>query len=76
VGILIVGIVIFCVAILMSMVGRGGGSFYVPILIAAVASMNQAAVQAIKRVGCFPPIPDGMETNQVQMQVAIVFKLK
>jgi len=37
---------ILIVAILMSMVGRGGGNFYVPILIAAGASMNHAATSA------------------------------
>jgi len=35
--------VIFCVAILMAMTGRGGGNFYVPILIAAGATMHEAA---------------------------------
>jgi len=35
--------VIFCVAILMSMTGRGGGNFYVPVLIAAGANMHEAA---------------------------------
>ena len=44
--ILIVSIVVFCIAILMSMVGRGGGNFYVPVLIAAGASMNHAATSA------------------------------
>lgn len=37
---------IFVLAILMSMVGRGGGNFYVPILIAAGSSMNMAATSA------------------------------
>ena len=44
--ILIVSTVVFCIAILMSMVGRGGGNFYVPVLIAAGASMNHAATSA------------------------------
>jgi len=35
--------VIFCVAILMAMTGRGGGSFYVPVLIAAGLRMHEAA---------------------------------
>jgi len=39
-------------------------------------TLDQAAIQAIKRVGRFPPIPDGMRTTQIQMEVAIVFKLK
>ena len=39
-------------------------------------TLDQAAVQAIKTVGHFPPIPDGMRTTQIQMEVAIVFKLK
>lgn len=37
---------VFVLAVIMSMVGRGGGNFYVPILIAAGASMNQAATSA------------------------------
>jgi len=41
-----VSLCIFVFAILMSMVGRGGGNFYVPILIAAGAPMNQAATSA------------------------------
>jgi len=44
--IVIVSACIFVFAILMSMVGRGGGNFYVPILIAAGASMNAAATSA------------------------------
>jgi len=35
--------VIFCVAILMAMTGRGGGNFYVPVLIAAGVTMHEAA---------------------------------
>ena len=34
------------IAVLMSMVGRGGGNFYVPLLIAAGASMHEAATTA------------------------------
>ena len=44
--IIIVSFCIFIIAVLMSMVGRGGGNFYVPILIAAGASMNTAATSA------------------------------
>ena len=33
----------FCIAILMAMTGRGGGNFYVPVLIAAGATMHEAA---------------------------------
>jgi len=35
--------VILCVAILMAMTGRGGGNFYVPVLIAAGSTMHEAA---------------------------------
>ncbi len=38
--------VIFALAILMSMIGRGGGNFYVPVLVASGASMNIAATSA------------------------------
>ncbi|MBN1522785.1 MAG: sulfite exporter TauE/SafE family protein [Candidatus Aureabacteria bacterium] len=44
--IIIVSLVIFLLAIIMAMVGRGGGNFYVPVLIAAGASMNVAATSA------------------------------
>jgi uncharacterized membrane protein YfcA len=35
--------IILCIAILMAMTGRGGGNFYVPVLIAAGATMHEAA---------------------------------
>jgi len=35
--------VTLCIAILMAMTGRGGGNFYVPVLIAAGATMHEAA---------------------------------
>ena len=39
----ITAVVIFCIAILMAMTGRGGGNFYVPVLIAAGIAMHEAA---------------------------------
>jgi uncharacterized protein len=42
----IVLFVVFIIAILTSMVGRGGGNFYVPVLVAAGVSMNTAATSA------------------------------
>ncbi|MDP8260291.1 MAG: sulfite exporter TauE/SafE family protein [Candidatus Gygaella obscura] len=44
--IIVVSLVILLFAIFMAMVGRGGGNFYVPVLIAAGASMNTAATGA------------------------------
>ena len=44
--IITVSVFIFVIAILMSMIGRGGGNFYVPVLIAAGASMSTAATSA------------------------------
>jgi len=44
--IVIVSFIILMLAIFMAMVGRGGGNFYVPVLIAAGASMNVAATGA------------------------------
>jgi len=35
--------IILCIAILMAMAGRGGGNFYVPVLIAAGATMHEVA---------------------------------
>jgi len=46
VKIITVCVFIFVIAILMSMVGRGGGNFYVPVLIAAGASISMAATSA------------------------------
>jgi len=37
---------IFVLAVIMSMVGRGGGNFYVPVIIAAGAGMHEAATTA------------------------------
>lgn len=45
-NIALVGIVIFVVAVLMTMTGRGGGNFYVPVLIATGMAMHQAATSA------------------------------
>jgi len=39
----IVGVAVFAVAVAMSMVGRGGGNFYVPILVASGIAMRVAA---------------------------------
>jgi len=39
----ITAILALCIAILMAMTGRGGGNFYVPVLIAAGATMYEAA---------------------------------
>jgi len=44
--IIITSCAIFAIAVLMAMIGRGGGNFYVPILIGFGASMNQAATSA------------------------------
>jgi len=44
--IVIVSIVIFAIAIVMSMTGRGGGNFYVPVMIAAGLAMHEAATVA------------------------------
>ena len=41
-----VSVVIFAVAVLMAMTGRGGGNFYVPVLIGAGAPMHEAATTA------------------------------
>ncbi len=44
--IIIVSLIILLLAIFMAMVGRGGGNFYVPVLISVEASMNIAATSA------------------------------
>jgi uncharacterized membrane protein YfcA len=45
-GSIVVGTSIFAIAVVMSMVGRGGGNFYVPILVASGMVMGQAATTA------------------------------
>ncbi len=42
----IIGIIIFVIAVLMTMTGRGGGNFYVLVLVAAGQAMHQAAASA------------------------------
>ena len=44
--VIMVSVFIFVISILMSMVGHGGGNFYVPVLIAAGYSINTAATSA------------------------------
>ena len=44
--IIVISLGILLLAVFMAMVGRGGGNFYVPVLIAAGASMNTAATGA------------------------------
>jgi uncharacterized membrane protein YfcA len=41
--IVVIAMVTLCIAILMAMTGRGGGNFYVPVLVAAGAKMHEAA---------------------------------
>ena len=42
----IILLAVFVIAVLMAMTGRGGGNFYVPVMIAAGSSMHQAATTA------------------------------
>lgn len=44
--IVIVGAIVLLVAVLMAMTGRGGGNFYVPVLVASGMSMHGAATTA------------------------------
>ena len=44
--IFVVSVVIFFIAIVMAMTGRGGGNFYVPVLVAAGLAMHEAATVA------------------------------
>ena len=43
---MVVSIIIFVIAIIMTMTGRGGGNFYVLVLVAAGQAMHQAATSA------------------------------
>ncbi len=45
-SLLLISIAIFVIAVLMTMTGRGGGNFYVLILVAAGQAMHQAATTA------------------------------
>ena len=44
--IFVASVIVLVVAILMAMIGRGGGNFYVPLLVAAGAPMLEAATSA------------------------------
>lgn len=39
----LISLVVLCIAIVMAMTGRGGGNFYVPVLVAAGSTMHEAA---------------------------------
>jgi len=41
--VVVIAMVTLCIAILMAMTGRGGGNFYVPVLIAAGVTIHEAA---------------------------------
>ena len=45
-NLVIISIIIFAIAVLMTMTGRGGGNFYVLILVVAGQAMHQAATSA------------------------------
>jgi uncharacterized protein len=45
-NLIIVGVVIFAIAVVMTMTGRGGGNFYVLVLVMAGQAMYQAATSA------------------------------
>lgn len=45
-NLVVISIIIFSIAVLMTMTGRGGGNFYVLVLIAAGQTMHQAATSA------------------------------
>ena len=45
-NLLIIGITVFAIAIIMTMTGRGGGNFYILVLVAAGQAMHQAATSA------------------------------
>ncbi|MBN1269386.1 MAG: sulfite exporter TauE/SafE family protein [Kiritimatiellae bacterium] len=44
--IVVVGVIVFAIAVLMTMTGRGGGNFYVPVLVATGQAMHHAATSA------------------------------
>ena len=46
IGIIIFAITIFAIAVIMAMTGRGGGNFYVPVLVTAGLIMHEAATTA------------------------------
>jgi hypothetical protein len=45
-NLVVVGIIVFAIAVIMTMTGRGGGNFYVLVLVAAGQAMHQAATSA------------------------------
>ncbi len=45
-NLVVVGTIVFAIAVIMTMTGRGGGNFYVPVLVMAGQAMHQAATSA------------------------------
>ncbi len=43
---ILTSVIIFVISIVMAMIGRGGGNFYVPVLVAASVPVHQAATSA------------------------------
>ena len=52
IAIVVVSVVIFVIAIVMAMTGRGGGNFYVPVMIVAGLAMHEAATVAQSILFC------------------------
>ena len=50
--VIVVSVVIFVIAIVMAMTGRGGGNFYVPVMIVAGLAMHEAATVAQSILFC------------------------
>ena len=52
--IIVVSVAIFVIAVVMAMTGRGGGNFYVPVMIIAGLAMYEAATVAVDFIlyGC------------------------
>ncbi len=43
----LIGLILFCIAFILSMFGKGGGEFYVPILLTVGVGFNQAATTSL-----------------------------
>jgi len=69
-----IGIIIFAIAVIMTMTGRGGGNFYVLVLVAAGQTMHQAATSAqfILMITAFASMLIFQKNKTVDWKLALV----
>ena len=71
---IIVAVVLLCIAIVMTLTGRGGGNFYVPVLVGAGEPMHEAATtgQSILMLAAFAGMLIFHKHKMVDWKLALV----